>query len=88
MCLLVAVRFHSQFALGYTYDAAGNRIEKKYCKSGVDHYTWYERDAQGNTMAVYEKTSTTTVPYACPKRTSTLVCLKGRAAAGWVWPKN
>jgi hypothetical protein len=27
MCLLFVVRFHSQFALGYTYDAAGNRIE-------------------------------------------------------------
>jgi YD repeat-containing protein len=33
MFLLVAVRFHSQFALGYTYNAAGNRIEKNTVKA-------------------------------------------------------
>ena len=41
--------------LNYTYDAAGNRIEKKYTKGTEVHYTWYVRDASGNTMAVYEK---------------------------------
>ena len=61
MCLLVAVHFHSQFALGYTYDAAGNRIEKKYTKGTETHYTWYVPDAQGNVMGVYEKKGTTTV---------------------------
>jgi RHS repeat-associated protein len=45
--------------LAYTYDASGNRIEKKYSKAGDDHYTWYVRDAQGNTMAVYEKKGST-----------------------------
>jgi hypothetical protein len=44
--------------LNYIYDASGNRIEKKYSKGGVDHYTWYVRDAQGNVMAVYEKRGT------------------------------
>ena len=39
--------------LHYAYDAPGNRVEKKYRKGGVDHYTWYVRDAQGNVMAVY-----------------------------------
>ena len=47
--------------LEYTYDATGNRIEKKYTKGTEVHYTWYVRDAQGNTMAVYEKKGTTAV---------------------------
>ena len=45
--------------LHYAYDAAGNRVEKKYRKGGVDHYTWYVRDAQGNVMAVYERRGST-----------------------------
>lgn len=51
----------------YEYDAAGNRIGKKVVKFGsarVD-YTWYVRDAQGNTLGVYtagmDTTSTTTL---------------------------
>jgi len=47
--------------LNYTYNAASNRIEKKYTKRTEVHYTWYVRDAQGNVMAVYEKTNVTTV---------------------------
>ncbi len=47
--------------LDYTYDASGNRIEKKYSKGGVEHYSWYVRDAQGNVMAVYEKRAETAV---------------------------
>jgi len=47
--------------LNYTYDAAGNRIEKKYTKGTEVHYTCYVRYAQGNTMAVYEKTNITSV---------------------------
>jgi hypothetical protein len=35
--------------ISYTYDASGNRISKKV--GAVT--TWYVRDAQGNTMAVY-----------------------------------
>jgi hypothetical protein len=41
--------------INYTYDAAGNRISKrvvKYATAVVD-YTWYVRDASGNTMSVY-----------------------------------
>ena len=45
--------------LEYTYDAAGNRIENKYTKGTETHYTWYVCDAQGNTMAVYEKKGST-----------------------------
>lgn len=38
----------------YTYDAAGNRIGKNV--NGRE--TWYVRDAQGNTLSVYEQNST------------------------------
>ena len=44
----------------YGYDAAGNRISKKierYTNALVD-YTWYVRDASGNTMSTYSYTST------------------------------
>ncbi|SCC64830.1 RHS repeat-associated core domain-containing protein, partial [Chitinophaga costaii] len=37
----------------YTYDATGNRIYKEYISGGVTSRTWYARDAQGNTLAVY-----------------------------------
>ncbi|SCC64365.1 RHS repeat-associated core domain-containing protein [Chitinophaga costaii] len=40
-------------ALKYTYDATGNRIYKEYISGGVTNRTWYARDAQGNTLAVY-----------------------------------
>jgi RHS repeat-associated protein len=49
------------YSLEYTYDAAGNRIEKKYSKGTDTHYTWYVRDAQGNVLAVYEKKAETAV---------------------------
>ncbi|HTE12000.1 MAG TPA: hypothetical protein VK645_13545, partial [Chitinophagaceae bacterium] len=41
--------------INYYYDAAGNRIGKKLTKFGTANvnYTWYVRDAQGNTMHVY-----------------------------------
>lgn len=38
-------------AMSYTYDASGNRVGK----IKGDKTTWYVRDAQGNTMALYEK---------------------------------
>ena len=43
----------------YTYDAMGNRISSVTEKSGTDDkdYTWYVRDAQGNTIAVYQATT-------------------------------
>jgi hypothetical protein len=44
--------------ISYTYDAAGNRISKKverYNSGGTD-YTFYVRDASGNTMSVYTYT--------------------------------
>jgi RHS repeat-associated protein len=35
----------------YTYDAAANRVSKS---SVANKYTWYVRDAHGNTIAVYD----------------------------------
>jgi len=45
--------------LSFDYDASGNRIAKHvYTSSGqLQHSTYYLRDAQGNVMGVYEKTS-------------------------------
>jgi RHS repeat-associated protein len=43
------------YSLDYTFDASGNRIEKVFTLNGTTTYTWYVRDAQGNTLAVYEK---------------------------------
>ena len=43
----------------YEYDASGNRIYKKVTTSGAGaatKYTFYVRDASGNTMAVYTRT--------------------------------
>ncbi|GAA3937217.1 hypothetical protein GO495_12085 [Chitinophaga oryziterrae] len=37
----------------YRYDAGGNRIYEAYTHSGVTDKTWYVRDAQGNTLAIY-----------------------------------
>lgn len=41
----------------YGYDAAGNRISKAVTKGANTTTTIYVRDAQGNTMAVYEQGS-------------------------------
>jgi RHS repeat-associated protein len=40
-------------SLEYRYDISGNRIYKAYTHAGVTDKTWYVRDAQGNTLAVY-----------------------------------
>ena len=40
-------------SLIYKYDPSGNRIFKQYSKDNVDNKTWYVRDAQGNTLAIY-----------------------------------
>jgi RHS repeat-associated protein len=37
----------------YSYDAAGNRVYKAETVGGKTNQTWYVRDAQGNTLAVY-----------------------------------
>jgi RHS repeat-associated protein len=37
----------------YLYDGAGNRVYKEDIRNGVTNKTWYVRDAQGNTLAVY-----------------------------------
>ncbi|MCC6289480.1 MAG: RHS repeat protein [Chitinophagaceae bacterium] len=42
----------------YTYDAAGNRINKAVTKAGATTTTAYVRDAQGNTLSIYEQNST------------------------------
>ncbi|ANE51382.1 RHS repeat domain-containing protein [Flavisolibacter tropicus] len=43
--------------ISYSYDAAGNRIAKSVTTGGVTTTTYYIRDAQGNTLAVYEGTA-------------------------------
>jgi RHS repeat-associated protein len=44
--------------ISYTYDAGGNRTYKIVVPFSLDDIkmTWYIRDAQGNTLAVYSKT--------------------------------
>jgi len=43
----------------YLYDASGNRVVKRYSEPSttLEMSTWYVRDAQGNTMAIYTKPS-------------------------------
>lgn len=46
--------------ISYEYDAAGNRVQKKVVTGSTNIVTtYYVRDAQGNTMAVYEDSSST-----------------------------
>jgi RHS repeat-associated protein len=40
----------------YEYDATGNRIYKKVTSAGQEKYTYYIKDAQGNSMALYIRT--------------------------------
>ncbi|MBK7964783.1 MAG: hypothetical protein IPK10_05495 [Bacteroidetes bacterium] len=48
---------NDRWALGFSYDASGNRIEKRYHQTGLasDLFTYYIRDAQGNVMATYQR---------------------------------
>ncbi len=39
--------------IAYIYDAAGNRIRKAVTANGQTTITWYARDVQGNSLAVY-----------------------------------
>ncbi|NCA84331.1 MAG: hypothetical protein EOM83_02010 [Clostridia bacterium] len=41
--------------LSFEYDALGNRVMKAVKSANTDLKTWYVRDAQGNTIAVYTK---------------------------------
>ena len=41
--------------LAFAYDAAGNRIAKRFKNQAEDRTTHYVRDASGNTMAIYEQ---------------------------------
>ncbi|WP_346320983.1 RHS repeat-associated core domain-containing protein [Chitinophaga sp. YIM B06452] len=41
--------------ISYRYDAAGNRVYKESTIGGGLQKTWYVRDAQGNTLAVYNE---------------------------------
>ncbi len=41
--------------LEFAYDALGNRVMKAVKGTNTDLKTWYVRDAQGNTLAVYTK---------------------------------
>jgi len=46
--------------ISYGYDAAGNRISKTVTTNNQTTYTWYVRDAQGNTMSTYSSSGTGT----------------------------
>ena len=43
--------------LHFRYDAMGNRIAKRFTQNGVSTYTYYVHDAEGNTMATYNRKS-------------------------------
>ena len=43
----------------YGYDPLGNRISKAVTTNSVTVTTWYVRDAQGNTLAVYNENAGT-----------------------------
>jgi RHS repeat-associated protein len=47
----------------YEYDATGNRIYKKVTSAGQEKYTFYIKDAQGNTMALYNRTDANPVEW-------------------------
>ncbi|AXY74707.1 hypothetical protein D3H65_12250 [Paraflavitalea soli] len=56
----------------YAYDAQGNRIGKMTERQGTTkkEYTWYVRDAQGNTLAVYtDSTSSADLAQLAPSLT-------------------
>jgi RHS repeat-associated protein len=48
--------------LHFSYDAAGNRVEKKVSKAGTVVTTRYIRDAGGNVMAIYQDDALTEQP--------------------------
>ena len=52
-----SVSFSNNRSLEFRYDAMGNRIAKKFIANATASptYTYYVRDAQGNTMATYNR---------------------------------
>ena len=49
---------NNRWALGFSYDPSGNRIEKRYYPNGDPDNsvnTYYVRDPQGNVMATYQR---------------------------------
>jgi RHS repeat-associated protein len=48
--------------LHFSYDAAGNRVEKQVSKAGTVVTTRYIRDASGNVMAIYQDDALTEQP--------------------------
>jgi RHS repeat-associated protein len=48
--------------IAFDYDGLGNRIAKRHTSNGQTTTTYYQRDAQGNVMAVYENKPTDTNP--------------------------
>ncbi|MET6997054.1 RHS repeat-associated core domain-containing protein [Chitinophaga defluvii] len=47
------IKKSNNHVLKYLYDAAGNRVYKEESSGTGINKTWYVRDAQGNTLAVY-----------------------------------
>lgn len=50
---IAGITKHDGVEISYQYDAAGNRVRKSVLKNGQITDTWYAKDAQGNTIAVY-----------------------------------
>ncbi|WP_127129472.1 RHS repeat domain-containing protein [Pseudoflavitalea rhizosphaerae] len=50
---IAGITKHDGVEISYQYDAAGNRVRKSVLKNGQTTDTWYAKDAQGNTIAVY-----------------------------------
>lgn len=53
-----SINFSGNRSLSYKYDVAGNRIYKEYFNGTTTYKTWYVRDAQGNSLAVYGNNGT------------------------------
>jgi RHS repeat-associated protein len=49
----IAKIIKTDLTITYQYDPSGNRVRKSVLKNGQVTDTWYARDAQGNTIAVY-----------------------------------
>jgi RHS repeat-associated protein len=53
--------------INYSYDAQGNRVSKMVQKNnGINTYTWYVRDAQGNVLTTYSSSGSATDLSALP----------------------
>ncbi|WP_126243474.1 RHS repeat-associated core domain-containing protein [Chitinophaga rhizosphaerae] len=59
---IASIRKTDGTLISYRYDAAGNRIYKDILKNAQTQRTWYVRDAQGNSLAVYGQSSAASAP--------------------------